>query len=237
MTDKNINIFRYAAGGLFAFALVRSLFGVIKNALEWGFDLSFSTVLFWIACALMAVAMFTKQYKLLAVGAGVRAGGLLIGLFSYIGYIFEAVSYGYAGIMEMLYLISDLLFIACYVLLLVAALKKENAAKLSVIAAVLGAVSILLSFIVTLAVGYRFEFTLVLKNIFNIVVNCAPVALAGFAIQGAPKTAPVTVQASQPVAPSTSSQIEKLMKLKELLDSGVLTQEEFDAKKKELLDM
>ena len=36
---------------------------------------------------------------------------------------------------------------------------------------------------------------------------------------------------------STSDDLSTLVKLKELLDSGILTQEEFDAKKKQLLGL
>ncbi|MBQ2940785.1 MAG: SHOCT domain-containing protein [Clostridia bacterium] len=41
---------------------------------------------------------------------------------------------------------------------------------------------------------------------------------------------------SSPVAESTSN-ADELKKYKELLDSGVITQEEFDAKKKQLLGL
>ncbi len=44
-------------------------------------------------------------------------------------------------------------------------------------------------------------------------------------------------QAEQPAAPVGSSNIEEIKVFKELLDSGVITQEEFDLKKKELLGL
>ena len=43
---------------------------------------------------------------------------------------------------------------------------------------------------------------------------------------------------TQPAAaPSTASAADEILKFKELLDMGVLTQEEFDAKKKQLLGL
>jgi hypothetical protein len=64
---------------------------------------------------------------------------------------------------------------------------------------------------------------------------CVMLIISGIAMQGskqsrvAPKT--LTVQASK------SNQYESLIKLKDLLDSGAITQEEFDQKKKELLNL
>ncbi|HAU33487.1 MAG TPA: hypothetical protein DCW76_03880 [Lysinibacillus sp.] len=43
------------------------------------------------------------------------------------------------------------------------------------------------------------------------------------------------IQADVTPSPATSIPTEELIKLKELLDVGILTQEEFDAKKKQLL--
>ena len=44
-----------------------------------------------------------------------------------------------------------------------------------------------------------------------------------------------TTQATVTPSPTTSIPTEELIKLKELLDVGILTQEEFDVKKKQLL--
>ena len=52
----------------------------------------------------------------------------------------------------------------------------------------------------------------------------------------APAVAPAPAPA--PAAPtSVSEAADDLLKLKELLDAGILTQEEFDAKKKQLLGL
>ena len=50
--------------------------------------------------------------------------------------------------------------------------------------------------------------------------------------------APAAAPAPAPAAPaSVSEAADDLLKLKELLDAGILTQEEFDAKKKQLLGL
>ena len=48
----------------------------------------------------------------------------------------------------------------------------------------------------------------------------------------------VSASASKPAStPLAENAIENVVKLKELLDQGILTQEEFDAKKKEILGL
>lgn len=52
---------------------------------------------------------------------------------------------------------------------------------------------------------------------------------------GLAKEAPVIVQPTQPAAANNNA--DEIKKYKDLLDSGVITQEEFEAKKKQLLDL
>ena len=64
---------------------------------------------------------------------------------------------------------------------------------------------------------------------------CAMLIISGMAIQGGMQS----VFAPRPVESlrGASNQYENLIKLKDLLDSGAITQEEFDQKKKELLEV
>jgi hypothetical protein len=55
-------------------------------------------------------------------------------------------------------------------------------------------------------------------------------------VSAAPSDDPATV-APQPAIDTESNNMEKLKKYKDLLDSGIITQEEFEAKKKQLLDL
>lgn len=64
-------------------------------------------------------------------------------------------------------------------------------------------------------------------------LECAGAVFLGFAfneLKGKPKT-----KAAAPSASGVSDTYEKLTHLKELLDKGIITQEEFDAKKKDIL--
>jgi membrane protease subunit (stomatin/prohibitin family) len=60
--------------------------------------------------------------------------------------------------------------------------------------------------------------------------------LAGMQQPQAPPAAAPAPAAAAPAAMSESERIEALKNLKELLDSGVLTQAEFDAQKQKLLN-
>lgn len=57
------------------------------------------------------------------------------------------------------------------------------------------------------------------------------------ASQATEATAPATDVDARPAAPSVDDQVETLKKLKELVDMGILTPEEFSAKKKQLLGL
>lgn len=232
MDNKNPKLLRYIAGGLFAVSLLRSLIG--------SSGLTFLGVLGWAATALMAAAMFAEKDILLAIGAGLRLPSSLYSIFSTVHNIYYAFNSYYSLFstkgLTVCILISSLLSLAAVVLLLLAVFKREKARNLCFLSAGLNAAGFVLVCIGYLIGGFlspRLFFTYLL----TIVLNCAPVLLAGYVLQGGPaQTSKPALQAA-PVAPAPSDRVEKILKLKALLDSGVLTQEEFDAKKKELLDL
>ncbi len=55
--------------------------------------------------------------------------------------------------------------------------------------------------------------------------------------EGGGEIAPTTVQSKRTAAPAGPDPYEELKKLKELLDLDIVTKEEFEAKKKKLLDL
>ena len=68
------------------------------------------------------------------------------------------------------------------------------------------------------------------------VLLATAVMLTCVVVQNTPQNKPA--KTSQPtIAQKTENRIGELTKLKELLDTGVITQEEFDAKKKQLLNL
>lgn len=113
--------------------------------------------------------------------------------------------------------------IMTWILIAIALIKRDKAMPLCCIAAVVSSgVSLLLDDIPAV---YRITYVLIYFTI----------ALLGYVLQNGMQS----VFASRPVeTPKTASnQFENLIKLKDLLDSGAITQEEFDQKKKELLEV
>jgi len=82
----------------------------------------------------------------------------------------------------------------------------------------------------------------------QIVVSCAmptmPIKFSKFSLQKAEEAVKLVQSkidarkgaSSQPAAPATSG-ADEIMKYKQMLDAGIITQEEFDAKKKQLLGL
>ena len=69
----------------------------------------------------------------------------------------------------------------------------------------------------------------------NFVSIASPILLACIVFENTPQ-AQATKMVKQPTKTAKSNdRIEELTKLKDLLDTGVITQEEFDAKKKQIL--
>lgn len=62
-------------------------------------------------------------------------------------------------------------------------------------------------------------------------MECVGAVYLGFAFSGKPKA----IAAAAPKAPGVTDTYEMLTHLKELLDKGIITQEEFEAKKKDIL--
>lgn len=226
MENKNLNIFRYVSGGLFVLSV---LYPVIKSL--GGAAPSFTTILAWVAWTLMAAAMFTEKYALLAVGAGIRILQALMSLISMV----PMLSYSVTNIG---YVINTLLAVVGLVLILLASVKRDSAKTLGIVAAavtIVGRMLIGVGFLAHGGIGLAFQ--LATQGMFVNIVLAVAFVFAGFAMHTI-KQKPVAavMQTAAPVV-NTGDRIEKLMKLKALLDSGVLTQEEFDAKKKSLLDM
>ena len=236
----------YLAGALFAVALLRSVIACLRN----GSSIGWQGVLFWGAMLLMTVAMFSGKHKLLAIGGAMLIPDMIVAIFGSFKNLIE-ISETYGGLAVVLeydfryfllffvLLLDNLLYTAGLVLWIMAVLRSNNAKKLSMLAVILmlaGAVIYDLAYII-----YGWEwltFALVASIVGDLLLfaglRCAPMVLAGHVMQGeAPQSAPAQLAAAATVDPS--DRIEKLMKLKALLDAGALTQEEFEEKKKQIL--
>lgn len=224
--------YRYIAGGLLAVELIRMLIQAINGSF------SFWTVLSLVATALMVAAMFTEKYVLLAVGAGLKLPSSLVSLVSNIRVVFSNIKYfgdsrytNYALALGL----SNILSLAVFVLLLLAVFQRDKAKKLCFTSAGLRVGVFVLTIVSYIIFGVNVRS--ILRLIPSTLLGCASIVLVGIVMQAGKKCENVSpaVPTAAPVTADTSARIDKLMKLKTLLDNGVLTQEEFDAKKKQLL--
>ena len=138
--------------------------------------------------------------------------------------------------------LSNILALVGYILLMLAVFKRSKAKKLCFASAGLQVGSFVATMIgyAIMSIVYSSPFIgPALRIVPSMLFACAPIVLAGFAMQMDIETSEPKEKAS-PAVPTTIDSteiIDKLMKLKELLDIGAITQEEFDAKKKQLLGL
>ena len=213
MDEKNLKIIRYLTGAILAVRFLQLIYGCAD---EWdGY--------YWIQKAfhaaeiigtlLMAASMFTGIYSLLTIGAGMVAIKCLFD-------IFDGASF-----------LMIITFIS-YVLIALTVTQRTNAIKIGIISSVLMIMASLLRFLIV----YKFSFRVAIFGLVNssLVLAATSAMLACFVLQNTPQTQ--TAKVKQPTAAiKTDNRIDELTKLKDLLDAGAITQEEFDAKKQQLL--
>lgn len=220
MDKKSINFCRYLVGLLFIISFVDKVVYISS--------ISFLNVLPLIGFILMAVSMFSGVYELLAVGAGVRAISHLIGLVRQLGHLGSE----YALIL----VIYNILFLVGYALVIYFVFKRQSAVKISILISVLLLIGQGVYYIPTIASGMELRY-LVSNLIGRFDDSCLPIILAGFVLANTPKNRPAKEIPAAKKAETSNSQIDNLVRLKELLDAGAITQEEFDEKKKQILGL
>lgn len=220
MDKKNYKIICYLTGAIFAILTLRSvndLIYIFKNIDSYS-DYGINVVPGVIACIiaiigwlLISVSMFTGIYPLATVGAGLYAVSRLRGV----------ITDGYFALI--------IVFIA-YGVFAVATLQGKKALKFGLISVCIDLLYVIVDRIITYNSWSIFS-AIASTEFF---LYSMPMILACMVLQNAPQTQ--TAKIKQPaIAQKTDNRIEELTKLKDLLDTGVISQEEFDAKKKQIL--
>lgn len=187
-------------------------------------------ILFWIGMLGMAVALFVKNQKIVIAAAGVNA---LLGAYYIVTYF-------------SLWNLCDFLAYASVVVFVILTLKGNDVVKK--IWFVPAAVLLLGCVIGWITGGYFEVLSAAWKSMLVSIVEIVALLFAGMWVKEivAPAEAsPVNEYATfnpQTYSNQTASNdaiggADKLKMYKELLDSGTITQEEFDAKKKEILNL
>lgn len=224
MNEKNLRIIRYLTGAMITVQLITAIIYFIDGKRYFGWIQRLSNEVELLGILLMAVSIFIGIDSLLTVGAGMRSLGILVGIFT-----------------ERYYLTDDryvafILFIS-YALIALSAQQKKNAIAIGIVSAVL----IMIGSVLSIMFVREESFWLALYITVNYgqaygqaVLLATTAVLTCFTVQNTPQSQTIKVKRQTAVS-KTDDRVEKLTKLKQLLDSGVITQEEFEAKKKQIL--
>lgn len=224
MNEKDLRIIRYLAGAIFlALALISFLYTypVLFASASSAYAAYSSTyvigyIVSALGAAIMAVSMFLGMRQVFIVGAGFQAVSCLIKLLAL-----------HENIMNIL---SAVLLLAGYVLAAFAIQDKKNTSKYVIVSVVLFLIGNIANQIAFLT--DKLSIIWALKDFVSV---ASPILLACIVFENIPQ-AQTTKMVKQPTKTAKSNdRIEELTKLKDLLDTGVISQEEFDAKKKQIL--
>lgn len=210
MNEKNLKVIRYLTGAMFIAVALRWIPSVLTY---WGsgFIWLFISILGLAGVLLSALSMFSGTYSLFAVGVGMLALQDLISL---------------SGVT----ICRNIFLLIAYILLAVAVLQKKNAGVIGIISALLFIISDLFFQIIV-----NNNWWGIFYSVESSACEAAGAFLACLVLQNTPQAQ--TAKAKHLTSTiKTDNHIEELTKLKDLLDTGVISQEEFDAKKKQILD-
>ena len=217
MNEKNLKIVRYITGVLFlALAITSFLYKYTFSGSTYAIGYAIGYIVSALGAAIMAVSMFLGMRQVFIVGAGFQAVSCLIKLLAL-----------HENIMNIL---SAVLLLTGYVLAAFAIQDKKNTSKYviaSVVLFLIGNIANQIAFLTD-----KLSIIWALKDFVSV---ASPILLACIVLENTPQ-AQTTKTVKQPTKTAKSdNRIEELTKLKDLLDTGVISQEEFDAKKKQIL--
>lgn len=222
---KNRNCFQYIAGACFLIACVLEGISCFQLQIFSNAYMSFAwrieVLAPFIGPAVIALGLFICVPLVSAIGSGIMAMGPIMRLFfTILGRI--------RGISDVSFLrLADFLVMAYCILLIIAFWKTKKAKLLGMIAAG----TVLAHLLIDYCSFGGFSPRLIIENI-ALLLGAIMVAFASVAKPMRAKKKALTVNAS-----SASDRLERLEKLKNLLDNGAITQAEFDEKKKQILNI
>lgn len=214
MESKTKIPFRYIAGGCFA---ASAIFYFVNNGLLHHV-FNFYTISLVLAFAAIAVGLFLSVPM-------VSAAGSVLLLISQIVHLFRLIRFDSSFIL----LIQVLVPAIFALLLLITCLNRRSAKTTGIIAAAIQFILAIITIYFTIYFFFHFGWSR-WGRIIQPLLECAGAVFLGFAFSSKPKAI-----AAAPKVPGVSDTYEKLTHLKGLLDKGIITQEEFDAKKKDIL--
>lgn len=231
MNEKDLKIIRYLAGAIFL-ALALSSFLYIYPFLFASASSAYTAysstsvirdIVSAIGAVMMAVSMLLGMRQVFMVGAGFQAVSCLVKLlFSRIG----------TPAQDTVNIISCVLLLAGYVFIALAIQEKKNKTIYEILSIALFLIGCIASQIALYGKGSGDNIAFALEDF---VLIASPILLACIVLENVPQAQTTKTVKQPPKTAKSDNRIEELTKLKDLLDTGVITQEEFDAKKKQIL--
>ena len=220
MDDKKLKIIRYLAGAIFlALALTSFFNSFFFHSTSYKIEYIVSAL----GAVMMAMSLFSGKHQIFMVGVGFQAVSCLIKLlFSQMG----------APAQNIVNIISCVLLLAGYVLIALAIQEKKNKPKYEILSVVLFLIGCIAN---QIALYGKITVDNIAFALENFVLMASPVLLACVVLENVPQAQTTKTVKQPPKTAKSDNRIEELTKLKDLLDTGVITQEEFDAKKKQIL--
>lgn len=236
------NIRRYIAAACFAGAAVISVISLIKNISNGSSDviLLIFSALFMIGCALIAVSMFASVPVLTAVGGGLAMTNSIYSIINNIRIINLYSEVDPESLPLFVFLItSAVLQMVFFIFIIIAGLNKKGAKALGITAASVYGVRLVVNIICGLISYSRFSMGLIawLHYLFMI-LGAVMLGLvlydmqAGYSASKRPRA-----QVSDAELFSGNGPLDQLGKAKMMLDAGVISKEEFTARKRNILGL
>ncbi len=222
MNDKNLKIIRYLVGIIFlSLALTSFLCSFLYHTT--GYKIGY--IVSALGAAMLAVSIFLGIRQIFMVGAGFQAVSCLVKLlFSRIG----------TPAQDTVNIISCVLLLAGYVFIALAIQEKKNKTIYEILSIALFLIGCIAS---QIALHGKVSGDNIAFALEDFVLIASPILLACIVLENVPQAQTTKTVKQPPKTAKSDNRIEELTKLKDLLDTGVITQEEFDAKKKQILGM
>lgn len=236
MDEKNLKIIRCIAGSMFIVLFIMILleitgnmryayygdYGVAMSQFTWIYSKP-ALILEMLAVLVLAVGMFAGIFTLLPVGAGIYC----------LAYIVDTIM-SFNGSIINLFALLNLFALAGYVFFALSVGQREASIRYGLVSIIILLVSRLAFYYLVYDYIYPNLFYFVFTNLYQTAIASVSIFLTDIVLQNTPQG--YSSKTMKQIGRQTKSdRIEELTKLKDLLDTGAITQEEFDAKKKQIL--
>ena len=199
-------------------------YGEVMSQFTWIYSKP-ALILEMLAVLVLAVGMFAGIYTLLPVGAGIYC----------LAYIVDTIR-SFNGSIINLFALLNLFALAGYVFFALSVGQREASIRYGLVSIIILLVSRLAFYFLVYDYVYPTLFDFVFANLYQTAIAAVSIFLTDIVLQNTPRGYSSKTM-KQIGKPAKADRIEELTKLKDLLDAGAITQEEFDAKKKQILWM